>query len=126
VDEVVQSKRDIERHLKAPCKLFSYPNGTTRDFDDRDKANLQRAGYVAAVAQIAGVNDEHTDRFALRRLNIGQGHTPQLFIAQVSGFWPWMGSISERWSKIAAVPGERTRRGLAAATLLERAVGGGE
>ncbi len=117
VDEVVQSKQEIERQLNAPCTLFSYPNGTVNDFDDHDKANLQRAGYVAAVAQIAGVNDEHTDRFALRRLNIGYGHTPQLFIAQVSGFWPWVGSIAARWSKVTAASGARSRQGIAGASL---------
>ncbi len=97
--EVVESKQEIERHLGMPCTLFSYPNGTADDFDDRDKANLRSAGYVAAVTQIAGLNDELTDRFALKRLNIGQGHTPQLFIAQVSGFWPWTRAIAARWTK---------------------------
>jgi peptidoglycan/xylan/chitin deacetylase (PgdA/CDA1 family) len=103
--EVVESKKEIERHLGMPCTLFSYPNGTAADFDDRDKTNLGNAGYVAAVSQIAGVNDKSTDRFALRRLNIGRGHGPQLFIAQVSGCWPWMRSMAARWSKGATVPG---------------------
>jgi peptidoglycan/xylan/chitin deacetylase (PgdA/CDA1 family) len=126
VKEVVRSKREIERHLHAPCTLFSYPNGTVNDFDDRDKANLQRAGYVAAVAQIAGVNDQHTDRFALRRLNIGHGHTPPLFIAQVSGFWPWMGSMAARWSKAAAGPARVLAGVLPERAALGRAAGGGE
>ena len=39
--EVVESKQEIERHLGMPCTLFSYPNGTADDFDDRDKANLR-------------------------------------------------------------------------------------
>jgi len=100
VNEVVESKREIERHVNAPCTLFSYPNGTARDFDERDKANLQRCEYTAAVAQIPGLNDHRTDPFALRRLNIGRGHSPQLFIAQVSGFWPWIKSIATRWSMV--------------------------
>lgn len=101
-DEVVESKREIERQLGIRCMLFSYPNGTAHDFDDRDKANLRKAGYVAAVTQIVGVNDRHTDRFALRRLNIGHGHGPQLFIAQVSGFGPWLRSTAVRWSNAVA------------------------
>jgi peptidoglycan/xylan/chitin deacetylase (PgdA/CDA1 family) len=104
LDEVVESKRAIERHLGMPCTLFSYPNGMEQDFDERDKANLRKAGFVAAVSQIAGVNDKETDRFALRRLNIGQGHTPSLFIAQLSGCWPWMRSLAARWTR-TAVPG---------------------
>ena len=104
-EEVVESKQEIERHLGLPCTLFSYPNGTADDFDDRDKANLRDAGYVAAVTQIAGANDKQTDRFALRRLNIGHGHGRQLFVAQVSGFWPWLQSIAARWTKGVSVPG---------------------
>jgi peptidoglycan/xylan/chitin deacetylase (PgdA/CDA1 family) len=94
--EVVQSKQEIERRLGAPCTLFSYPNGTADDFDECDKTNLRKAGYVAAVTQIAGTNDGRTDRFALKRLNIGQGHDPLLFMAQVSGFWPWMRTLTGR------------------------------
>lgn len=103
-EEVVESKHEIERHLGMPCTLFSYPNGTADDFDDRDKVNLREAGYAAALTQIAGVNDTHTDRFALKRLNIGRGHTPQLFIAQVSGFWPWMRSISAKLKRLTDRP----------------------
>jgi peptidoglycan/xylan/chitin deacetylase (PgdA/CDA1 family) len=99
LEEVLESKRAIEQHLGMPCTLFSYPNGTEQDFDERDTANLRKAGFVAAVSQIAGVNDKQTDRFALRRLNIGQGHTPPLFIAQLSGCWPWMRALAARWKR---------------------------
>jgi len=92
--EVVESKRRIENELWGPCTLFSYPNGTAEDFDECDKANLGQAGYLAAVSQIAGTNDRDTDRFALRRLNIGQGHGPSMFAAQVCGFWPWMRALA--------------------------------
>jgi peptidoglycan/xylan/chitin deacetylase (PgdA/CDA1 family) len=100
--ELLESKRSIERHLGVPCRLFSYPNGTEDDFDDRDRACLRKAGYVAAVSQIAGLNDPQTDRFALRRLNIGRGHGPHLFAAQVSGFLPWLRSLGSLRSASAA------------------------
>jgi peptidoglycan/xylan/chitin deacetylase (PgdA/CDA1 family) len=106
--ELLQSKQEIERHLGRPCTLFSYPNGTADDFGDRDKASLRKAGYMAAVTQIAGVNDKHTDLFELRRLNIGHGHTPQLFVAQVSGFWPWMRSLMVRRTRDAVVSDKLT------------------
>jgi hypothetical protein len=63
---------------------------------------------MAAVTQIAGVNDKHTDLFELRRLNIGHGHTPQLFVAQVSGFWPWMRSLMVRRTRDAVVSDKLT------------------
>jgi peptidoglycan/xylan/chitin deacetylase (PgdA/CDA1 family) len=92
--EVVDSKREIERQLGTACTLFSYPNGTEDDFGDCDKTNLQKAGYLAAVTQIAGANDGRTDRFALKRINIGRGHGRQIFVAQVSGFWAWMRTMA--------------------------------
>jgi peptidoglycan/xylan/chitin deacetylase (PgdA/CDA1 family) len=94
--EIVESKQEIERQLGTPCTLFSYPNGTADDFGERDKESLRQAGYLAAVTQIAGVNDEETDCFELRRVNIGHGHGTQLFVAQVSGFWPWLRSTVAR------------------------------
>jgi peptidoglycan/xylan/chitin deacetylase (PgdA/CDA1 family) len=96
VREVVESKREIEERLGTACTLFSYPNGTADDFDDRDQANLRAAGYLGAVSQIGGLNDRRTNRFALRRLNIGQGHARQIFVAQVSGFWPWVRTLAGR------------------------------
>lgn len=102
--EVVESKRQIEQQLGRPCTLFSYPNGTADDFDDRDKANLRKAGYVAALTQIGGLNDKRTDPFALRRLNIGRGHGRAVFIAQVSGFLPWLRSMTTGWSMPLPVP----------------------
>ena len=103
--EVMQSKQEIERHLGTPCKLFSYPNGTSNDFCESDKESLREAGYLAAVTQIAGVNDEQTDHFELRRVNIGQGHGTQLFIAQVSGCWPWLRSTVARLRQSMAARG---------------------
>ncbi len=92
--EIVESRREIERQLMRPCRLFSYPNGTAADFDEVDKANLREAGYLCAVTQIPGLNDRATDPFELRRVNIGRGHTGLLFVAQVSGLWPLLKRVT--------------------------------
>ena len=102
--EVVASRQEIEEQLGVRCTLFSYPNGTADDFGDRDKANLQKAGYLAAVTQIAGVNDARADLFALRRVNIGRGHGRHLFAAQVSGFWPWLRSHAAARPALKTMP----------------------
>jgi peptidoglycan/xylan/chitin deacetylase (PgdA/CDA1 family) len=85
--EVVGCKREIERQTDRQCTLFSYPNGTPADFDARDQQNLRLAGYKCAASQIPGLNDRGTDLFALKRLNVGQGHSRRIFAAQVSGCW---------------------------------------
>lgn len=89
-DEVKQSKRHIEDRIESQCILFSYPNGTREDFTEIDKNHLKKAGYVGAVTQISGLNDPTSDYFELKRVNIGYGHDSLLFIAQVSGFLPWL------------------------------------
>ena len=85
--EVVGCKQEIERQTDTPCTLFSYPNGTPADFDAQDQQNLRQAGYRCAASQIPGLNDRATDLFALRRLNVSQGHSRRIFSAQVSGCW---------------------------------------
>jgi peptidoglycan/xylan/chitin deacetylase (PgdA/CDA1 family) len=104
--EIADSKRLIEGQLGRPCRLFSYPNGSEADFDSRDQRNLQRAGYVCALSQIPGFNDASTDRYALRRINIGRGHTNGLFVAQIAGFWPAIERLVGR-ARAAAAAGRR-------------------
>lgn len=94
--EIVESKREIDRQLGRPCVLFSYPNGTRADFGERDRLHLARAGYLGAVSQVPGLNGPDTDCFALRRINIGRGHTPAVFVAQLSGVWTWIGELRAR------------------------------
>jgi hypothetical protein len=85
--ELAESRRLIEERLGTPCRLFSYPNGTTADFGSREQRLLQRHGYSAAVSQIDGFNDASTDLTALRRINVGRSGHLSFFIAKISGIW---------------------------------------
>ena len=87
LEEVVNSKETIERELRQPCRTFSYPNGGVGDFGDTDRRVLRQVGYAGAATQIPGFNNLATDPFALRRINIGRGHTRLVFTAQLSGLW---------------------------------------
>ncbi len=86
-NELLVSKRRIEEQLGKPCRLFSYPNGTPRDFSVRDQKVLQQAGYTAAVSQIYGFNTYDTDFYALRRINIVRSPSFSYFLAKVTGVW---------------------------------------
>jgi peptidoglycan/xylan/chitin deacetylase (PgdA/CDA1 family) len=86
--EIAESKADIESRLGRPCRLFAYPNGSAADFSERDRSLVRAAGYLGAVSQIAGLNSAGTDPYACRRVNIGLGHTPELFAANACGLWP--------------------------------------
>ncbi|MBF0565701.1 MAG: polysaccharide deacetylase family protein [Nitrospirae bacterium] len=68
--ELSTSKTAIEDKLKFTVNTLAYPNG---NFDNRVIRAAKDAGYTGAVSTIAGVNDGHTDPFALRRINIHEG-----------------------------------------------------
>ncbi len=68
--EIVESKREIERHLGAPVTTFAYPNGRDGDFDPSTKEMLRSAGFAAAVTTISGTNPwpgRPWDPFEIRR-----------------------------------------------------------
>jgi peptidoglycan/xylan/chitin deacetylase (PgdA/CDA1 family)/CelD/BcsL family acetyltransferase involved in cellulose biosynthesis len=65
--EVGECKRRIEQEVQKPVEFFAYPNGREEDFADANKEVLRAAGYRAAVTTIWGMNDEFTDRMALKR-----------------------------------------------------------
>jgi len=83
--ELTESRSLIEAELGTACTLFSYPNGSARDFGRRDIELLQKLGYTAAVSQLPGYNDHRTDRFALRRINISRSSDFNYFLAKISG-----------------------------------------
>jgi peptidoglycan/xylan/chitin deacetylase (PgdA/CDA1 family) len=95
LEEVVSSKETIERELRQSCRVFSYPNGGVGDFGDTDRRVLRQVGYAGAATQIPGFNDLATDPFALRRINIGRGHTRLVFTAQLSGLWQQIKAVND-------------------------------
>jgi len=71
IDEIAGAKARIEKRLGRSVALFAYPNGRAEDFNDAIKAAVKDAGFLAAVTTIPGTNDALTERFALRRLSLG-------------------------------------------------------
>jgi peptidoglycan/xylan/chitin deacetylase (PgdA/CDA1 family) len=66
-EELLESKRSIERAIDSPVTGFAYPNGTEADFDDGTKKLLRDAGYGHAVTTIPGANRAGVDLHELRR-----------------------------------------------------------
>ncbi len=94
--ELFDSKRKIEQELGRPCRFFSYPNGTARDFSRRDQTMLREAGYEAALSQIYGFNTAETDLYALRRINIVRSPSFSYFLAKVTGVWGDIKKLTEK------------------------------
>jgi peptidoglycan/xylan/chitin deacetylase (PgdA/CDA1 family) len=73
--ELVDSKRTIERELGAPVRCFAYPNGKAGDFNEETKAILREAGYSCALTTIFGTNpcggpEAGQDPMELKRIGI--------------------------------------------------------
>jgi peptidoglycan/xylan/chitin deacetylase (PgdA/CDA1 family) len=85
LNEICLSKKEIQDVQCKECTLFSYPNGSQRDFTQDNRACLQQAGYTCALTQIPGFNTNRTDVFELKRFNIGRGHDFPTFVATISG-----------------------------------------
>jgi peptidoglycan/xylan/chitin deacetylase (PgdA/CDA1 family) len=65
--EIQGAKQLLEEWTHREVAGFCYPNGS---FDERVARELREAGHEYACTTLAGRNDEHADRFALRRIDI--------------------------------------------------------
>lgn len=87
--QIRESRGRLEEVTRAPCPLFAYPNGSAADFGDIHARILEEQKFLAAVTQIPGRNTPVTDRFRLRRINVGLAHTLETFIAELNGLRHW-------------------------------------
>ncbi|MGC9237196.1 MAG: polysaccharide deacetylase family protein [Thiomonas sp.] len=65
--EIATSRTVIASHLNRAVDYFCYPSG---DLSARELRLVRQAGYCAAVSVAPGVNDQHADRYQLRRTEI--------------------------------------------------------
>ncbi|MFV0347388.1 MAG: polysaccharide deacetylase family protein [Halodesulfovibrio sp.] len=73
VHEIMNGKSMLEAMIGREVSLFSYPNGTARDFDDRVVEVVRRAGFDAAVTTMPGLNRAGANPFTLRRFDVTPG-----------------------------------------------------
>jgi peptidoglycan/xylan/chitin deacetylase (PgdA/CDA1 family) len=89
-DEVAGARAELAAALGAPVATFCYPYGR---LDDRARAAVAAAGYVAA-ASIHGFSGARAgDPFALPRLPINPGISRFELLLKASGAYPW-------WSRL--------------------------
>ena len=68
LEELIGSKREIEKGLGEEVRYFSYPFGI---FDERVKALVKKAGFKYARSTRKGFNHRDVDRFSLRSIGGG-------------------------------------------------------
>lgn len=84
--EIGESVATVAREVPdAVSRTFAYPNGQPADFDARAEAALARAGCVAAMTTVSGLNPPDTPRMRLRRVNVGDRTTLDRFAVQTTG-----------------------------------------
>jgi peptidoglycan/xylan/chitin deacetylase (PgdA/CDA1 family) len=65
--EIEESRRRIEEMIERPVRHFAYPNG---DYNAKVMELVKRSGYSSACTTVAGCNENQTDLFALRRIDV--------------------------------------------------------
>lgn len=82
--EIADSKARIEAVLGRPVRHFAYPNGEAEDFGSHHEALVAQSGFDAACSTIYGLNDQDTDRYALRRID-ARDESLARFAARLAG-----------------------------------------
>jgi peptidoglycan/xylan/chitin deacetylase (PgdA/CDA1 family) len=83
-NEVVESKRTLERELGKPAMAFSYPVGDSPNFNQMVEKCVADAGFRYAVSYEEGIADANlSDRYALPRLHVETHDTIHEFKAKL-------------------------------------------
>jgi peptidoglycan/xylan/chitin deacetylase (PgdA/CDA1 family) len=86
--EVIDSCAALERETGRAPKVFAYPNGRAKDFDERAKSALRHRRVRWALATTSGIANRSSDPLALPRIGIGSDHSFADFRLMVSGAVP--------------------------------------
>jgi peptidoglycan/xylan/chitin deacetylase (PgdA/CDA1 family) len=71
-NEIINSKKEIEKRLKKPVTTFSYPNGLADDYNEDIKTILKENGFICATTIIPKIVNKNSDLFELGRLPPGK------------------------------------------------------
>jgi peptidoglycan/xylan/chitin deacetylase (PgdA/CDA1 family) len=92
-DEVATSRAELTAAVGRPVTTFCYPYGR---LDDRSRAAVERAGYLAAVSIHGAAHAKQADRLALPRMIVNPGESAFERRIKASGLYPL-------WSRLPRV-----------------------
>lgn len=91
--EIIKSKEILEKHLAMPVHYFCYPAGR---HDERVKAVVKEAGYLAAAATNPGRSKRWDDIFALKRIRISRtSDRPLTFWYEINGYYTFIKEVRD-------------------------------
>ena len=82
--ELSACKRLLEERLDRAVRHLAYPFGKVEDYGIRTTGMLAKLGFRSAVTTVWGINTPAVDRFQLRRVQIGEGHSLALFACKLT------------------------------------------
>ena len=86
-EEIVDSKKRIEKEIGRRVSVLAYPFGQADHFDERVKGAAEQAGYQFACSYIHGADalwNKTLDCFALKRLHVESSTTLNYFKAMLA------------------------------------------
>lgn len=83
--EELRQSRDILRERLGQYDLFAYPNGTRADYTADTQRMLVELDYTCGLGTEPGLNGPKSDRYALRRVNVGADTTLESFELHMLG-----------------------------------------
>jgi peptidoglycan/xylan/chitin deacetylase (PgdA/CDA1 family) len=82
VEEMAQSKREVEQLTRMSCEHFAYPYGR---YGAREVEALKATGYKTGRTTAVGWSDDKSDPFRLRAFDIEDDSSVEWFAAQMTG-----------------------------------------
>lgn len=98
--EISDSKSVLEKTIKNKTPFLSYPHGS---FNKRVENIVREEGYLAACTSITGFNDNKSNLFALKRVEIRGSDSLEDFIDKINGHYNWLGRFQKIKSAINLV-----------------------
>ncbi len=96
--EIIKSKRGIEKKTGKSVTAFSYPRGGWGDFNKDIKKLVRDAGFSCAVTTINGDNNKESDLYELRRIGMSHENSIIVFKVKSSGM---LNSLLRRFKRRA-------------------------
>lgn len=78
LDELTNSRVELEQRLSAPIDLFAYPYGRPDNITEGSRRLVQTAGYSCCCSCFGGLNPEGTDPYKIRRIPISNWYRSPL------------------------------------------------
>jgi len=79
--EIIQSKKDIEKHLQQRVTAFAYPNGLLKDFNSHIANLVKESGFACAVTAIPLLITHKANPYKLGRVMCQNPNTDKLVLS---------------------------------------------